>query len=124
MNQKKKLEFLSRYRNISSLYALKLLNVILTGFQIMLFIIFNGLTNFASFNPGNESFYKIQLPVIAMLAGSIWGVYRELPGSILIVIAFCIKILLNEIEFNIFHDLFLLIAIINLFIFYKDNDKN
>lgn len=99
-------------------YSLKLLSIFLTGIVFFLYLIFSVMLHFKSFNPELKSFYTILIPNILIIISSIIGLYKELVGAILVVFILFIKIIFDEYSFNIFIDLLLLNAVINLFLFW------
>jgi hypothetical protein len=74
--------------------------------------------HFKTFNPELKSFYTILIPNILIILSSIIGLYKELVGAILVVFILFLKIIFDEYSFNIFIDLLLINAVINLFLFW------
>ncbi len=99
-------------------YSLKLLSIFLTGIVFFLYLIFSIMLHFKTFNPELKSFYTILIPNILIILSSIIGLYKELVGAILVVFILFLKIIFDEYSFNIFIDLLLINAVINLFLFW------
>ncbi len=116
---------IDKFQFNKTLYILKLLSIAITVIIFIIYFTFNLVMKFKLFNPELNTFYTLQLPNILIILASLIGLYKELVGAILVVFILFIKIVFDQYDFNIFIDVLLINALINLYLFWSlVRDKN
>lgn len=106
-------------------YILKIFSIAITLLVFFIYFTLNLIMKMKLFNPELNSFYTIQIPNLLIILSSIIGLYKELVGAVLVVLILGIKIIFDQYNFNIFIDVLLINAVINLYLFWSlVRDKN
>lgn len=106
-------------------YILKIVSIAVTLLVFFIYFTFNLIMKMKLFNPELNSFYTIQIPNLLIILSSVIGLYKEIVGAILVVLILGVKIFFDQYNFNIFIDVLLINAVINLYLFWSlVRDKN
>lgn len=116
---------LEKFQSNKITYILKILSISFTLLVFFIYFTFNLIMKMKLFNPELNSFYTIQIPNLLIILSSVIGLYKEIVGAILVVLILAVKVFFDQYNFNIFIDVLLINAVINLYLFWSlVRDKN